>query len=134
MQAPFILEGAVNTVAFETYVEQVLAPTLKPGQVVVLDNLSAHTGEHVRHAIQERGCQVLWLPTYSPDLTPIEEAFSKLKTFLRRIGARTHDALQEAIGRGLETITAQDASGWFTHGGYPPGRQTTNPPGKVAVL
>ena len=67
MQAPFILEGAVNTLAFETYVEQVLAPALKPGQVVVLDNLSAHAGERARQAIQERGCQVLWLPTYSPE-------------------------------------------------------------------
>jgi transposase len=120
MQAPFILEGAVDTLAFEAYVEQVLAPSLSPGQVVVLDNLSVHTGERVRQAISERGCQVLWLPTYSPDLTPIEEAFSKLKTFLRRVGARTHEALQEAIGAGLETITAQDAQGWFGHCGYPP--------------
>jgi transposase len=102
--------------------------------VVVLDNLSAHTGERVRQAIQARECQLLWLPTYSPDLTPIEEAFSKLKAFLRRVGARTHDALQEAIGRGLETITAQDACGWFTHGGYPPDRQTTNSTDKVAAL
>jgi transposase len=134
MQAPFILEGAVNTPVFEAYVEQVLAPSLKPGQVVVLDNLSAHTGERVRQAIQEQDCQLLWLPTYSPDLTPIEEAFSKLKAFLRRVGARTHEALQEAIGRGLETITAQDACGWFTHCGYPPDRQATTSVGKVAAL
>lgn len=120
MQAPFILEGAVDTLAFEAYVEQVLAPSLSPGQIVVLDNLSVHTGERVRQAITARGCQVLWLPTYSPDLTPIEEAFSKLKAFLRRAGARTHEALQEAIGAGLETITAQDAAGWFGHCGYPP--------------
>ena len=120
MQAPLILEGAVNTLAFEAYVEQVLAPSLSPGQVVVLDNLSAHTGERVRQAISARGCQLLWLPTYSPDLTPIEEAFSKLKAFLRRVGARTHEALEEAIGLGLETITTQDAKGWFTHCGYPP--------------
>ena len=133
MQAPFILEGAVNTLAFEAYVEQVLAPSLKPGQVVVLDNLSAHTSERVRQAITKQECQILWLPTYSPDLTPIEEAFSKLKAFLRRVGARTHDALQEAIGRGLETITAQDACGWFTHCGYPPW-QTANSTDKVAAL
>ena len=120
MQAPFILEGAVNTLTFEAYVEQVLAPSLSPGQVVVVDNLSAHTGERVRQAISARGCHLLRLPTYSPDLTPIEEAFSKLKAFLRRVGARTHEALEEAIGRGLETITAQDAKGWFTHCGYPP--------------
>lgn len=80
--------GPRKPYAAEAYMEQVLAP--KPGQVVVLDNLSAHTGERVRQAIQRQGCQVLWLPTYSPDLTPIEEAFSKLKTFLRRMGrART---------------------------------------------
>jgi transposase len=133
MQAPCILEGAVNTLAFEAYVEQVLAPSLKPGQVVVLDNLSAHTGERVRQAIQARECQLLRLPTYSPDLTPIEEAFSKLKAFLRRVGARTHDALQEAIGRGLETITAQDACGWFPHCGYPPDRQAADSTGKVAA-
>ncbi|HEU5370023.1 MAG TPA: transposase, partial [Ktedonobacterales bacterium] len=96
--------------------------SLKPGQVVVLDNLSAHTGERVRQAIAARECQVLWLPTYSPDLTPIEEAFSKLKAFLRRVGARTHEALEEAIECGLETITAQDARGWFTHCGYPAGQ------------
>jgi transposase len=114
MQAPFILEGAVNTLAFEVYVEQVLAPSLKPGQVVVLDNLSAHTSERVRQAIQERECQLLWLPTYSPDLTPIEEAFSKLKAFLRRVGARTHEALQEAIGLGLEAITAK-ACAWLVY-------------------
>jgi transposase len=124
MQAPFILEGAVDTLTFEAYVEQVLVPSLTPGQVVVLDNLSAHTGERVRQAISARGCQLLWLPTYSPDLTPIEEAFSKLKAFLRRVGARTHEALAEAIGCGLETITSQDAAGWFTHCGYPPAEPT----------
>jgi transposase len=124
MQAPFILEGAVDTLAFEAYVEQVLAPSLKPGQVVVLDNLSIHTGERVRQLITARECQVLWLPTYSPDLTPIEEAFSKLKAFLRRAEARTHEALQVAIGQGLETITAQDAAGWFSHCGYPPSGYT----------
>jgi transposase len=100
MQAPFILEGAVDTLTFEAYVEQVLAPSLSPGQIVVLDNLSAHTGERVRQAIEAKGCQVLWLPTYSPDLTPVEEAFSKLKAFLRRVGARTHERLEEAEGRG----------------------------------
>ena len=133
MQAPVMLEGAVNTLAFEASVEQVLAPTLTPGQSVVLENLRAHTGERVRQAIQERECQVLRLPTSSPDLTPIEEAFSKLKAFLRRVGARTHEALHEAIGRGLEAITAQDACGWFTHGGYPPDGQTANSMGKAAA-
>ena len=134
MQAPFILEGAVNTALFEAYVEQVLAPSLKPGQVVILDNVSAHTGDRVRHLIAERGCQVLWLPTYSPDLTPVEEAFSKLKAFLRRVGTRTHAALEEAIGAGLETITAQDARGWFRHRGYLPAEDSKESSGKEAVV
>jgi transposase len=123
----------VNTLAFETYVEQVLAPSLSPGQIVVLDNLSAHTGDRVHQAITTRGCQLLWLPTYSPDLTPIEDAFSKLKAFLRRVGARTHEALAEAIGRGLETITPQDAEGWFTHCGYPPAGHSKEAACKEAV-
>lgn len=120
IQAPLILEGAVDTLAFEVYVEQVLAPSLKPGQIVVLDNLSVHKGEHVRQSIEAKGCQVLFLPAYSPDLTPIEEAFSKLKTWLRRLGARTREALEEAIAQALERITAQDAHGWFWHCGYLP--------------
>lgn len=118
VQALFILEGAVDTLAFETYVEQVLAPSLRPGQVVVLDNLSVHKGERVRQMIEARGCQVLFLPAYSPDLTPIEEAFSKLKTWLRRLAARTREALEEAIAQALEQITVQDAHGWFWHCGY----------------
>jgi transposase len=120
IQAPFMLEGALDTVAFELYVEQVLAPSLKPGQVVVLDNVSVHKGERVRQIIEARGCQVLFLPAYSPDLTPIEEAFSKLKTWLRRLQARTREALEAAIAEALELITAQDARGWFWHCGYLP--------------
>jgi len=122
IQAPFILEGAVDTLAFEAYVDHVLAPSLRPGQVVVLDNLSVHKGERVRAAIEARGCQVLFLPAYSPDLTPIEEAFSKLKTRLRRLAARTREALEEAIAHALEQITAQDAPGWFWHCGYLPNK------------
>ncbi|WP_052568144.1 transposase [Ktedonobacter racemifer] len=90
------------------------------GQIVILDNLNTHTGENVRRAIEARGVQFLFLPAYSPDLSPIEEAFSKLKAFLRRVGARTPEALQEAIGQALLTITAQDALEWFTHCGYRP--------------
>ena len=119
IQAPLILEGAIDTAAFALYVEHVLAPVLSPGHVVVLDNLSVHTSVRARQAIEARGGQVLFLPAYSPDLTPIEEAFSKLKAFLRRMGARTHEALREALGAGLETITRQDAAGWFGHCGYP---------------
>jgi transposase len=120
IQAPFILEGAVDTLAFETYAEQVLAPSLRPGQVVVLDNLSVHKGERVCQVIEAQGCQVLFLPAYSPDFAPIEEAFSKLKAWLRRLEARTREALEEAIAQALEQITAQDAHGWFWHGGYLP--------------
>jgi transposase len=122
--AAMILEGSTNASAFEVYVEQVLAPSLQPGQIVVMDNLSAHKGQPVREAIQARGCQLLFLPTYSPDLSPIEEAFSKLKAFLRRVGARTREDLMEALSHALETITSQDALGWFTHCGYfPTGQQ-----------
>jgi transposase len=120
IQAPFILEGAIDTRVFETYVEQVLVPSLKPGQVVVLDNLSVHKSERARQVIEANGCQVLFLPAYSPDLTPIEEAFSKLKAWLRRLGARTHEALFEAIAQALEYVTVQDAHGWFWHCGYLP--------------
>jgi transposase len=84
----------------------------------VMDNLRAHQGERVRQAIEARGCRVVFLPGYSPDFSPIEEAFSKLKTALRRAGARTREALQEAIAQALLTITAQDAQGWFQHCGY----------------
>ena len=118
MGEALILDGAVDTRAFEMYVEQILAPSLQPGQTVVMDNLSAHQGPRVREAIEAKGCHLLYLPTYSPDLSPIEQAFSKVKTCLRRKEARTREALQAAIAEALETITAQDARGWFTHCGY----------------
>lgn len=118
MGEAFILEGAADTTVFELYIEQILAPSLQAGHIVILDNLHTHTGAKVRQAIEARGCQLLFLPSYSPDLSPIEEAFSKLKAFLRRMGARTPEALQEAIGQALLTITPQDARGWFTHCGY----------------
>jgi transposase len=118
MGAAMILEGAANTTAFEVYVEQVLAPTLQAGQIVIMDKLQAHKSAWVRAAIEAKDCQLLFLPGYSPDLSPIEEAFSKLKTALRRAGARTREALEEAIGQALLTITAQDAQGWFQHCAY----------------
>lgn len=100
-----IFEGGTTAAIFEQYIEHILAPTLLPGQIVVMDNLSCHKGEKVRLAIESRSCQLLFLPSYSPDFSPIEETFSKLKTFLRRLGARTHEALQEAIGQALLTVT-----------------------------
>jgi transposase len=118
--ASMIIEGAVNAQAFEAYVEHLLAPSLRAGQIVVLDNLRVHKGARVRELIEARGCELFFLPAYSPDYSPIEETFSKVKAFLRRVGARTREALQEAIGQALETVTAQDALGWFTHCGYQP--------------
>ena len=118
MGEALILDGAADAAAFEVYVEQLLAPSLRPGQIVILDNLSIHQGTRVKEAIEARGCRLVFLPAYSPDFSPIEEAFSKLKTLLRRVGARTREALQEAIATALTLITAQDALGWFTHCGY----------------
>ena len=119
MGEALMLDGAADATAFELYVEQILAPSLRPGQIVILDNLSIHQGPRVRQTIEARGCRLLFLPAYSPDFSPIEEAFSKLKTFLRRVGARTREALQEAIAQALPLITPQDALGYFTHCGYP---------------
>ena len=113
------VEGGTTAAVFEAYVERVLAPSLSPGQVVVLDNLSAHKGDRVRELVEERGAELLFLPSYSPDFSPIEEAFSKVKTLLRKAAARTRGALLESIGRALDAVTAQDARGWFAHCGYP---------------
>jgi len=115
-----LIEGSANAVAFEQYIEQILAPCLTAGQMVLMDNLAAHKSARVEEVIQARGCQLHFLPSYSPDFSPIEETFSKLKTFLRRAGARTREALQEAIVQALQTVTAQVAQGWFQHGGYFP--------------
>ena len=112
------VEGATDTKVFEAYVERVLAPTLREGQVVVMDNLSAHKGERVRELIEGRGCELLYLPSYSPDLNPIEEAFSKIKGLLRKAEARSREALLEAIGTALSAITDQDTRGFFEHCGY----------------
>lgn len=114
------VEGATTREVFETYIEKVLAPELRPGQVVVMDNLSSHKGQRVRELIEGRDCELLYLPPYSPDLNPIEEAFSKLKALLRRAKARTHKTLVEAMGRALDAITASDARGFFEHRGYRP--------------
>ena len=112
------VEGGTTGALFEAYVERALAPSLWPGRVVVMDNLSAHKGERVRELVQARGCEVLFLPSYSPDFSPIEEAFSKLKALLRRAQARTKEALVEAIGLALDAITPEEARGWFGHCGY----------------
>ncbi|MGH2480596.1 MAG: IS630 family transposase, partial [Ktedonobacteraceae bacterium] len=108
MGEAFLLEGAADACAFALYIERVLAPSLRQGQIVIMDNGSIHQGKRVRQAIEAKGCSLLFLPAYSPDLSPIEEAFSKLKAALRRIGARTQEALWEAIAQALQTITTQD--------------------------
>ena len=112
------VEGATTRAVFEAYVEEALAPSLHPGQVVVMDNLTAHKGERVRELIEERGCELVFLPPYSPDFNPIEQAFSKVKGMLRGAEARTREALIEAMGRALSAVTATDVSGFFGHCGY----------------
>ncbi len=118
MGAAMLLAGATDTAAFEAYVEQVLAPTLVPGKLVIMDKLSAHKRARVRTLIEGCGCELWFLPAYSPDLSPIEEAFSKCKAWLRRLAARTQEALEQAMAAGLDRITPQDARGYFHHGGY----------------
>jgi transposase len=114
------LEGATDAAAFEAYVEHFLAPSLCEGQVVVLDGLGAHRTQKVRELIERRGADLVLLPSYSPDLNPIEEAFSKIKQLVRKVGARGREALVEAIARALAAVTAEDAAGWFSHAGYWP--------------
>lgn len=123
LQAPMVLDGAMNSDAFAAYVRHVLVPQLRPGQIVILDNLSVHTRADIRQQIEAASCQLIFLPAYSPDFNPIEQAFSKLKTWLRRAEARTHEALDDAIATALATITTADARGWFHHCHYDLDRQ-----------
>jgi transposase len=118
MGSTLAVEGATDREVFEAYVEEVLAPSLRSGQIVVMDNLTTHKGDRVRELIEECGCELLYLPPYSPDLNPIEEAFSKIKGILHKAEARSREALIEAMGRALEAITPQDAEGFFRHCGY----------------
>ncbi len=111
-------EGATDASTFEAYVERFLAPTLKERQMVVMDNLSAHKGKRVKELIEERGCELLYLPPYSPDFNPIEEAFSKIKGVLRKAEARSRAALVEVLGVAISAITARDVRGFFEHCGY----------------
>ena len=119
LQVPWLIEGAMNTSTFEWYIAEQLGPTLRPGQIVVLDNLSVHKAASIRQALAARGCELLFLPPYSPDFTPIEQAFSKLKAILRGLGARTREGLEQAVGAAVEAITREDAIAWFAHAGYP---------------
>lgn len=114
------VDGPTDREVFEAYLERMLMPILRAGQVVVMDNLSAHKGGRVRELIEARGCTLLYLPAYSPDLNPIEEAFSKIKGLLRKAEARSRDALVEAMGRALSAVSARDARSFFEHCGYRP--------------
>ena len=116
-------DGAMTTARFDGYVRHVLAPTLRPGQVVVADNLRAHLSQRARAAIEARGAQLRRLPTYSPDLNPLEGAFSKVKQQLRRAEPRTDDALRAATWAAFAAITPGDIAGWLTHCGYLPADQ-----------
>ena len=119
MLATMTVEAATDSEVFAAYISQVLVPRLRPGQVVVMDNLQAHKAAGIRELIEAAGCRVRYLPPYSPDLNPIEPAWSKLKTYLRAVKARAQGVLEEAVATGLRTITAQDARGFFAHCGYP---------------
>jgi transposase len=119
MGTSMTVEGATDSYAFEAYVEHFLAPSLREGQVVILDGLGAHRPKRIRELIEARGADLLFLPTYSPDLNPIEEAFSKVKALVRKEGARVvREALVEAIGRALKALTPEDAASFFAHAGY----------------
>jgi transposase len=118
MGASLVVEGSTNTKVFETYLTEVLCPTLKEKQVVVMDNLSSHKGSRVRDLIEEKGCELIYLPSYSPDFNPIEQAFSKLKSYLREACARSHKRLVDVIGDALATISASDAKNFYNHCGY----------------
>jgi len=120
MTAPMVLDGPMNRAAFQAYVEQVLVPTLRRGETVIMDNLPAHKGSEVRRAIEAAGAALRYLPPYSPDLNPIENAFSKLKAVLRKAAARTIDGLWDAIRDALPRFTPQDCASYFTAAGYEP--------------
>ena len=120
MIAPFVLSGPINREAFEAYVAQVLVPELRPGDVVVMDNLSSHKGPRVRALIEAAGAALLFLPPYSPDFNPIEMAFSKLKAILRKAAARTVDALWAAIADALDAFTPAECANYFAAAGYDP--------------
>ena len=118
MVAPMVLDGPINGIAFQAYVDQVLVPELEPGDIVVMDNLGSHKGAGIRAAIEAAGASLLYLPPYSPDFNPIESAFAKLKAMLRKAAERTVDGLWNAIGRIIDTVTAKECTNYFAAAGY----------------
>ena len=125
IDAPCVIDGPINGATFRAYVEQFLAPTLTPGDIVVMDNLGSHKVEGVREAIEARGASLAYLPPYSPDLNPIEQVFAKLKARLRSVAARTVDALWDAIGSSLDAFPPAECAAYFKGAGYVP--LTRNP-------
>lgn len=118
LDAPWLIDGPINGEAFQCYVEKVLVPTLKPGDIVIMDNLGSHKGKAVRRAIRAVGAQLFFLPKYSPDLNPIEQFFAKLKHWLRKAASRSMDALEKATGHILAKLTAEECSNYFVNAGY----------------
>ena len=116
--ATLTVEGAVDTLCFDAYAEKVLGPRLRRGDVVVLDNLGAHKASRIEEVAEGRGAQVLWLSPYSPDFSPIEQCWSKIKTYLRGAKARTEDELNKALAQAIVLVTKADIRGWFRHCGY----------------
>jgi transposase len=125
LTAPLVLDGAINGEAFRAYVEQILAPTLRPGDIVVMDNLGSHKVAGITEAIEARGAELLYLPPYSPDLNPIERSFAKLKSLIRKAAARTREALWKAIGTFLDRFQPRECASYFAKAGYAlPKRET----------
>ena len=116
--APCVIDGPINGESFLAYVEQVLVPALKPGDIVIIDNLGSHKGKTVRRAIRAAGAKLFFLPPYSPDLNPIEQAFAKLKTLLRKAAERSVEATWKRIGTLLNCFTPQECANYFTNAGY----------------
>ncbi len=118
VEATMLIEGAVDTLAFDAFGENFARPCLKAGDVLVLDNLGAHRASRIEQIAESCGAKVIWLPPYSPDFSPIEQMWSKLKTYLRKVKARTSEELDRAVAEGLKLITENDCRGWFKHCGY----------------
>jgi transposase len=118
VEAPMLIEGSVDTLVFNAYCQEVLQPTLKRGDIIVLDNLGAHRASRIEEIAASCGAQVLWLPPYSPDFSPIELMWSKVKAYLKKVKARTQIELEQAIAEALKTITVSDCRNWFRHCGY----------------
>jgi transposase len=118
LDAPWVLDGAMDAIAFKTYLREVLVPTLSEGDVVIMDNLPAHKGAEVRSIIEQAGAKLLYLPPYSPDLNPIEQSFSKLKTFLRKVAARTIDDLIRKTAEAIDLFKCEECKNYFLKAGY----------------